>query len=105
MNLSKVEVVESYHTIRVGVELTGYATAKISLLGVVSNGKLKRGSVRVQNTDEKVFYKLDEKLQHKIVLAVTEKFSASLQRERQSAFIVPVYDDAFNKLVRKLAGQ
>jgi hypothetical protein len=106
MNLSKVEVIESYHTLRVSVELTGHATASLSLLAVVSNGKLKRGSVRVQNADEKAFYRLDEKLQHKIILAVTEKFSLSLNKEvYDPVFKIGDINEAFLKLKKQLAGQ
>jgi hypothetical protein len=103
MNLSKVDVVESYHTIQVGVELSGYVTANISMLGVVANGKLRKGSVRVKSTDEKVFYKLDEKLQHKILLAVTERFSASLKKEEKPPVFKPDgLGDVFEKLEKCL---
>ncbi len=103
MNLSNIKIIESYHIVSLQVDLQSYATGSLVFTGIMANGKLRKGSVRIDKSGEKLFFSLDEKLQHKIIMAATERISNYNEVPVQkTVFYKPETDSAFEKLSKIL---
>jgi hypothetical protein len=75
MRISPINVDRTVQDLSVGVKLD--IGTEITMCGELIDGDLKKDSVAPVYFQKELFESLDEKVQHKIVLAVTKRFSGN----------------------------